>query len=330
MSLRHRRFLLIGILGLLLVGCLHLFIGEIPISFSDFWNSLTNYDLSNPDHIIARDFRIPRLLMAIMAGAGLSLAGLLMQNLFNNPLAGPNILGISTGSSLFVALTIMTGSSFFITDIGIISSALIGALLFGTIILLFSAFSKSHASLLLIGIMIGSFSGALVSVIQSMSTAQALKVFTMWSLGSLQNVSFTQLPLVFFIFSLGIIASFTLIRILNALSLGTSQASMIGINLLSAKIIIISITSLLTGLVTAFCGPIAFVGLAVPNLVKMVFKTSDYFVLILGSIFIGAIFMVGCDILIQLIDPFIHLPINAVTSIIGAPFIIFIIIKKLA
>jgi iron complex transport system permease protein len=329
MSVHHRKLLIIGICALFVAMICHLMVGAISIHLSDFWSSLFTYDSSNVNHIIARDIRIPRMVMAIIAGAGLSVAGLLMQNLFNNPLAGPNILGISTGSSLFVALLIMTGISFFSSDFGIVASALIGAFLFGIIILFFSAFSRSHASLLLIGIMIGSFSGAFVSLLQSISSAQALKVFTMWSLGSLQNVTFAQLPFIILLFSVGVFSSFLIIRILNALSLGANRAEMLGIPMKTTKIVIIGITALITGIVTAFCGPIAFVGLAVPNLVKIIFKTQDHLVLILGSLFVGAVFMLLCDILVQLLDATIHLPINAITSIIGAPFIIFIILKKL-
>ena len=315
--------------AIILFAFLHLFSGTIQISFSDFINGLFKYDSENVNQIIVRNFRLPRMMMAIVSGAGLSVAGLLMQNLFNNPLAGPNILGISTGSSLFVAFSIMSGIPFFVSDIGIIASALIGAMLFGLIILAFSLFTKSHSSLLLIGIMIGSFSGALVSILQSVSDAQELKIFTIWAMGSLQQVEFGQLFLIQTIFIIGVGLTFLLIRAMNALVLGSNQASLLGINIRMVRILVIGITSILTGLITAFCGPIAFVGLAVPNLVKIIFKTQNHKVLILGSIAIGAIFMLICDIFVQLLDKYIHLPINAITSMLGAPFIVFIILKKL-
>lgn len=307
----------------------HLFAGKISISINDLYNGLLNYDSENTQHIIVRDFRIPRMVMAIVSGAGLSVAGLLMQNLFNNPLAGPNILGISTGSSLFVAFSIMSGIPFFMSDFGIISSALIGAFASGLLILFFSAFAKSHTSLLLIGIMIGSFTGAFVSILQSFSDAQELKVFTIWAMGSLQQVSYEQLPIILSVFAVGVGACFLLIRMLNALTLGSENASMLGINVKNVRLVVIVVTAILTGLITAYCGPIAFVGLAVPNLVKIVFKTQDHLKLIVGSLFIGAIFMLLCDWIIQLLDAYIHLPINAITSMIGAPFVIFIILKKL-
>lgn len=316
---------------LLLAGMmvLHLVAGEIPVSFQEFKDALFNYDPENTQHIIARDFRIPRMLMAVLSGAGLSVAGLLMQNLFNNPLAGPNILGISTGSSLFVAFSIMTGIPFFTSDTGVVSSALIGALIFGLIILFFSLFARSQTSLLLIGIMIGSFSSAFVSILQTMSDVQQLKAYTLWAMGSLQHVTFEQLPLLIAVFLVGIVASLGLVRTLNALSIGDTNARLLGIQIRAARVIIIAITALITGLITAYCGPIAFVGLAVPNMARMLFKTQNHLILIPACLFTGAIFVLACDILIQLLDATIHLPFNAITSLIGAPFVIFIILKRL-
>ncbi len=326
---RHRILFIVVAVLLPLVALWHLFAGAIGIPLSDFFGSFTHYDSSNTGHIIMRDFRFPRMMMAIVSGAGLSVAGLLMQNLFNNPLAGPNILGISTGSSLFVAISIMTGYSIFSTDFGILSSALLGAMVFGGIILVFSLFARSHTSLLLIGIMIGSFSSAFVSIIQTYSDSQELKVFVMWAMGSLQQVTFEQIPMILLILFFGLALCFLLIRSLNALALGSENASQLGINVKQIRIFIILVTALLTGVITAFCGPIAFIGLAVPNLTKILFKTQNHLTLIIGCILIGSIFMLLCDIIIQSLDSYIHLPINALTSLIGAPFVIFIILKRL-
>ncbi|MES2799374.1 MAG: iron ABC transporter permease [Bacteroidota bacterium] len=328
----RRNYYLFGVLMLMLLGLswLHLVVSPVnKLTIGDQFSAVFQFDSENFNHLIARELRIPRLVMAIIAGAGLSVAGLLMQNLFNNALAGPNILGISTGSSLFVAFSIMSGIPFFRSDLGIISSALLGAMLFGLIILLFSRFTKSHTSLLLIGIMIGSFSGAFVSILQLMSDAQELKIFTVWALGSLQQVAFEQLPIIIASFLIGIAACFMMIRSLNAMVLGAQSAGVLGINLKTIKVFIILITALLTGLITAFCGPIAFVGLAVPNLMKIVLKTQNNTHLIIGSLLAGGTFMLCCDIIVQLLEPTIHLPINAITSLIGAPFVIFIILKKL-
>lgn len=317
------------LLVLTLAVLLHLFSGQIRITLNEFCDALFSFDQNNTQHIIAREFRIPRMTMAILAGAGLSISGMLMQTLFNNPLAGPYVLGINSGSSLFVAFTMMTGVSFFQSDIGIITSALMGALVFGFVILSFSLFVKSHISLLLIGLMLGSFTGSIISILQTFSTAQELKAFTMWTMGSLQNVQLHQLPLILLLFLSGIILCLFLIKPLNVLVIGENTASVLGMNIKMIRIATISVTALFTGLITAYCGPIAFVGLAVPNLTRYLFRSQSHGKLIVANLFIGALFLVLSDTIIQLLEHKIQLPINAFTSIVGAPLIILIVLKRL-
>lgn len=319
---------LTGIGILMILASVHLFVGSTSISLQDFIHSLFQYDDTNTKHLIARDLRIPRMLMSIIAGSGLSLSGLLMQTIFKNPLAEPNILGVSTGASLFVALTILSGITFFQSDWGLISSALLGAFLFGIVILFFARFVKYQGSLLLVGIMLGSFSAAFISVIQAWSEAHQLKIYTMWAMGSLQQVTIHQLPIIGIVFLSGIGLSFFFVRSLNALVLGNENASILGINVRNVRVFTILIAAILTGLITAFCGPIAFIGMAVPNLVKMIFKTQNHTHLIVGSLIIGACFLLFCDVLIQVCSTHLLLPINAVTAMIGAPFVIYIIIKR--
>lgn len=326
MSIRLK--FLIGSMILAVLAIVHLLVGTTNLSLSDFIRSLVDYDISNTNHLIARDLRIPRMITAVIAGAGLSLAGLLMQTIFNNPLAEPNILGVSTGASLLVALTLLSGFSFFHSDLGLISSALTGAFIFGIIILFFARFVRSHGSLLLIGIMLGSFSASFISIIQAWSDAHQLKLYTLWAMGSLQQITFQQLPIVSLIFLTGLISCFFLPRSLNALVIGQENASLLGISVRNVRLFVILISSVLTGLITAFCGPIAFIGIAVPNLVKMIFKTQNHRILIIGNILTGAAFLLFCDILIQLLSETMLLPINAVTSMIGAPFVIYIILKR--
>ncbi|NGF76735.1 iron ABC transporter permease [Fluviicola sp. SGL-29] len=327
-AIPFRLKIFIGTLLLIGLAIWHLFAGSTTISVSDFYNALADYDYSNTNHIIARDLRIPRTLMAMIAGAGLSLAGLLMQTIFKNPLAEPNILGVSTGASLFVAITLLTGISFFQSDWGLIASALFGAFIFGTIILFFARFVRSQGSLLLVGIMLGSFSAAFISIIQAWSDAHQLKLYTLWAMGSLQQVSFQQLPLVCLMFSGTVFLSFFFVRALNALILGQENASLLGINVRNVRVFAILIAAVLTGLITAFCGPIAFLGMAVPNLVKMILKTHNHRLLIIGCLLTGGSFLLMCDILVQLLSGFMLLPINAITSMIGAPFVIYIILKR--
>lgn len=324
------KWIMIGLTVFLpIVVLIHFFSGENEIALSDLSNAFLYYDPSNTNHIIIREFRLPRVVMAIIAGSGLSMAGLLMQTLFNNPLAGPYVLGINSGSSFFVAFSLMTGIPFLTSDFGTISSALVGAFVFGLIILSFSYVVKSHISLLLIGMMLGSFTSAFVSILQSMSDPQELKVFTMWTMGSLQQVDLSQLPLIIVFFVIGILACLFVIKPLNILILGERQATMLGVQIKTIRLVLILITAILTGLVTAFCGPIAFVGLAVPNLVKMLFKTQEHSILLVGCLLIGSIFLLVCDVFVQLLESSVHIPINALTSIIGAPFVIFIVLKRL-
>ena len=310
----------------------HLFAGQIEIGMSEFYDAIFNFDPVKPktNHLLAREFRIPRMTMAIIAGAALSIAGLLMQTLFNNPLAGPYVLGINSGASLFVAFSFMTGIPLLTSDLGTVSSALIGAFLFGVLIMSFSYKVKSHISLLLIGLMLGSFTSAVVYILQSVSSAEELKAFTMWAMGSLQHTQLSELPFILLLFIAGIIGSLFIVKPLNVLVIGERDAKLLGTNIRVVRLIIISFTALLTGLITAYCGPIAFVGLAIPNLVKIVFKTQKHGTLLLASALTGGIFLLLCDLIIQLLEQHINIPINAFTSLIGAPFVVFIVLRRLA
>ena len=313
-----------------IIATLHLTVGQFDLDFSLMKDALFNFDSTDTYQVIFRDFRLPRLFMGIIAGSGLAISGLLMQTLFNNPLAGPYILGINSGASLFAAVSIMTGVSFFTTQFGTISSALLGAFIFGLIILSFSLLVRSRVSLLLIGVMLGSFSGALITVIQSMSDAFQLKKFTIWTMGSLQQVSFDDFPMIVLFYVLALLILVFAIKPLNAIVIGEGQAALLGVPVKFMRIVLIFITAILTGLITAYCGPIAFVGLAVPNLVKLLFKTQNHKTLLVGSFIFGILFLLFSDWLVQLLWGDIHLPLNAVTSLIGAPFVILIILKKLA
>lgn len=331
MTFKKRDLVFFIVLSVLLIVSLfaHLFSGQFPVSFSDFTQSLFHFDEENIQQLIAREFRIPRITMTLLAGSGLAVSGMLMQTLFNNPLAGPYVLGINSGSSLLVALALMSGFSFFSSDLGIIFSALSGALLFGFIILGLSLYVKSHISLLLIGLMLGSFTGAIITVLQSMSSAQELKAYTIWTMGSLQQTQFDQLPIILLFFVIGISLCIFLIKPLNVLVLGEKTTEILGMNIKRIRILTITVTALLTGLITAFCGPIAFVGLAVPNLTRIVLKTQSHGKLLVANLLFGAFFLVIADTIIQLLEKTIALPINAFTSLIGAPLIILIVLKRL-
>ncbi len=328
-STQHK-WILLGIVILLpILAWIHLTAGIISIETGTIFDAIFSYDDNNTLHVITREIRIPRMTMAIIAGAGLSIAGLLMQTLFNNPLAGPYVLGINSGASLFVAFSIMTGIPFLTSDLGIVTNALIGAFIFGLIIVLFSELIRSQISLLLVGLMLGSFTSAIVSMLQTVSGAEELKVFTLWALGSLMRVDSAQLPLIVLIFSIGLAMTFLLVKPLNVLVMGQKQAQLMGIHYRRVRILIIFVTALLTGLITAFCGPIAFVGLAVPNLLKLLMKTQNHGVLLIAAALFGGAFVLACDIIIQLMENSFMVPINVFTSIIGAPIVVLLVLRRL-
>lgn len=307
---------------------LHFQSGEITVSFVDIYNSIFHYNENQTTHILFLEFRLPRIIMALIAGASLSVAGMLMQTMFNNPLAGPYILGINSGASLLVAIGILSGFSLFQSTGGLIGAALIGSFLVGSLMLLLAGKIRSNIGLLLVGIMISSFIGSIISFLEAGSNAEKLRNFTLWSMGSLQHVQLNQIvPILGVVFS-AFIGVFFCVKPLNILVLGEVSANSLGINTKRLNLVIILLTAILAGVVTAFCGPIAFVGLAVPNVTRMFFKTRNHRILLFANLIIGSIFMLICDILILQLEHLMVIPINVLTSFIGAPFVIYVVFKS--
>lgn len=303
-------------------------LGSISMSLTDVLDGLFSYDEQQLEHLTVRVFRFPRVVMGVLAGVGLSLSGLLMQTLFQNPLAGPYVLGINSGASLTVALATMSGFYIFNQAIGLIGVALIGALGAGLFVLFCSLYVRSKISLLLLGVMFGAFTGALVNVIQTYSSPEDLKKFTLWGFGSLQNVQTEQLIPISSAMLVGFILTLTLVKPLNLLTLGDQNASFLGVRIKGVRLLIVLITAVFTGTITAFCGPIAFIGLIVPNLTKMLLKTANHLYLVVGTSFLGAVMLLVCDVLMQLVQPHLILPLNALTALMGAPVVVWIIIKR--
>ena len=285
--------------------------------------------------IILWNFRLPKAFTAILVGMALSISGLLMQTLFRNPLAGPYVLGLSSGASLGVAFVIL-GASFlpsflstiFLSSYGIVLASALGSAFVLIAVLAVSQRLKDTMAILIVGLMFGSLTSAVVSVLSYFSTAEQLQKFTFWSLGSLANLSWNEVSLLFIITSIGIILSFLVIKPLDALLLGEKYAKSLGVNFKKTRYIIILATSILAGSITAFVGPIAFIGLAVPHIAKLLFQTSNHFILFWSTLLIGAIILLFCDIIAQCPGQDITLPINAVTSIIGAPIVIWLLVRK--
>ena len=285
--------------------------------------------------IIILNFRVPKAITAILVGSGLSISGLLMQTLFRNPLAGPFVLGISSGASLGVALLIL-GAGFFggmfsglaMSNWSLAIAASAGSGLVLLAVMLAANKVRNTMSILIIGLMFGSLSAAFISVLSYFSEASEIQQYIFWGFGSLGNLSWEEIGVFAFIFSLGILGILFVIKPLNSLLLGENYAKSLGINIKKSRNIILVITSILTGVITAFAGPIAFIGLAVPHMTKLVFKTSNHKILIPAVAIVGAIILLICDMIAQLPTSEFTLPINAITSLFGAPIIIWLLIRK--
>jgi len=277
--------------------------------------------------------RLPKAATCIIAGSALALGGLLMQTLFRNPLAGPDVLGLSSGASLMVALVLLvsTTGSGYLPSINAWSLALAASVGSGIIFLLIMTVAnrvKDNTSLLIIGLMIAAVSGAMVGVMQYVSSAQNLQAFVIWTLGSVGGTNWNEILILGIMMTAGAVVSFILVKPLNTWLLGDNYAISLGINLKRSRMLIVMVTSVLVGGVTAFCGPIAFVGLAVPHLVRLLVPTTNHKILLPMVMAGGAILMLLCDILAQVPGSSNTLPLNAVTSIIGAPVVIWVVLKS--
>lgn len=327
-SVKYRWIFFSSICLLLLLVVWHVFAASTQGSFLDLWNSIFHFSENNINEVVFREIRIPRTVMALVAGVALSISGLLLQNLFSNPLAGPSSLGISSGASLSVAFFLMFASSSLHANTSIIFVSFLGALLFSVLILVISFWIKSQVSLLLIGLMLSSFTSAIIQILQAYSDTNQLKLFTLWGQGSLQMLNYNQIFAVSSFLILGLFFLLFLIKPLNVFVLGEAQAQALGVNTSIFRIGCVAISSLLLGLVTAFCGPIAFIGLAVPNVVKILFKTQNHLVLLSACALIGAIVVLLCDLVVYVCEPYFLLPLNSVTALVGAPVVIYVIVKS--
>lgn len=285
--------------------------------------------------LIIQDYRLPKALTAILVGSGLGISGLLMQTLFRNPLAGPFVLGISSGASLGVAVIILgTGvfggvfASLLVSKWSIILAASFGSFLVLSAVLVVSSRIRDTMAILIIGLMFGSITTAVVSVFSYFSTAEQLQQYIFWGFGSLGNLSWSELGVFFCVYSLGLLLTVFSIKALNSLLLGENYAKSLGLNIKQSRLIIILATSFLAGTITAFAGPIAFIGLAIPHITRQIFTTSNHKILLPAVFLFGAIIMLICDSISQLPTSDYMLPINAITSLIGAPVVIWLLVRK--
>lgn len=321
---------------LLLCFIVNISLGSVSIPLNDTFHAITGGDVQQESwRYIIWNYRIPKAFTAVLVGSGLALSGLLMQTLFRNPLAGPFVLGISSGASLGAALLIM-GSTLFsgwlgiglVNDVSLAVAASTGSFLVLMAVMAVASRIKDTMALLIIGLMFGSITAAVVTVLSYLSNAEKLQQFIYWSFGSVGNLSWPQLMLLLAIIMIGILLSILSIKSLNAFLLGESYARSLGVNLKRSRYLIITATGLLAGGVTAFAGPIAFIGLAVPHLTRQIFDTTNHRILVPAVLVYGSILLLLCDTIAQLPTSAYVLPINAITSIIGAPVVIWLLVKR--
>lgn len=322
-------------ISILLLLLLNISLGSIHIPVTDILDWLTGGSAGKESwNNILLNFRLPKALAAIAVGTGLSISGLQTQTLFRNPLAGPFVLGLSSGASLGVALLFLfgLGSTLSATVLSsgwmVVIAASIGSGLVLSLVLLVSLKVRDSMTLLIIGLMFASLTGAIVSILQYFSTGEEIQVYLFWTFGSLGGLSWDEITIMVIIVCVGLLLSFLSIKPLNALLLSENYVQSMGLSIKTVRIVIIASTSLLAGSITAFCGPIAFIGLAVPHLTRLLFDTSDHKILLPAVGMVGAIVMLVCDIISQVPGSEMILPINAITSIVGAPVVIWIIIRK--
>ena len=332
----YRTFFLLLTSILLITFLASISLGTVSIPLKDVIISLFGGEpIKSAWKFIVLEYRLPKAITAILSGGGLAVSGLLMQTLFRNPLAGPFVLGLSSGASLGVALLILGAGIFGASFGGFLlgSWSLVIASAFGSFLVLLAVLSvtfkvKDTMTILIIGLMFGSVTAAVVSVLSYFSNAEQLQQFVFWSFGTLGNVSWDGILILVSCIAIGLLISMFTIKALNALLLGENYAKSMGINLKLATFWIIIATSLLAGSITAFTGPIAFVGLAVPHLTRQYINSSNHRVLLPAVFMSGAVLMLICDTLAQLPFSELTLPINAITSLIGAPVVIWLLVRK--
>ena len=323
-------------LGILLFF-LNLFVGSVTIPFADLFKVFFGEETNSTVSTIVFEYRLPQAVTALFAGAALSVAGLLMQTLFRNPLADPSMLGISSGAGLGVAITILfTGilggsalSSFGLwSNIGVSIAAFLGATLVLMLILGFSSRVRNMTTLIIIGLMVSYLAGSLTDIMKFFSMKEDIHAFVIWGMGSFSAVGKTKLAFFSISIILGLFASLFMSKNLNIMLLGDLYAENLGLNVKRNNLFVILVSGYLTAIVTAYCGPIAFLGLAIPHLTRFIFKTSDHRVLVPAVMLIGMIVSLLCNLVARMPGFEGNLPINAVTAFIGAPIVIWVILRK--
>ena len=321
--MRSRSAILFAMLAALtlFLFLLDLAVGAVAVPLGDVWAALTGGDCPRATAKIILNIRLIKAVVALLAGAALSVSGLQMQTLFRNPLAGPYVLGISSGASLGVALVVRAG---FGSSIGIAGAAWLGAALVLVVIAAVGHRIKDIMVILILGMMFSSGVGAIVQILQYLSKEESLKAFVIWTMGSLGDVTFDQLAVLVPSIIAGLLLAVVTIKPLNLLLFGEEYAVTMGLNIRRSRGLLFLSTTLLAGTVTAFCGPIGFIGLAMPHVTRMLFRNSDHRVLVPGTVLSGAAVLLLCD----LVSKMFTLPINAITALLGIPIVVWVVLRN--
>jgi iron complex transport system permease protein len=317
--------------GVGLIFVLSLAIGSVSIPLPEVLNILLGGTPTKPGwRTIIWQFRFPRSLTAMLAGSALAVSGLQLQTLFCNPLAGPFVLGISSGASLGVAIVVLASQQLglFYGDLGIITAACIGAASVAMLVIIVARLVQSAIALLVLGLMFGYATGAMVNILLQLSSAQQVQQFVIWTFGSFGGVTWGQLPLLATGVGIGGAIALISTAALNVMLLGEVQAQSLGVNLARLRLLVLLSSSILAGIVTAFCGPIAFLGVAVPHLCRGVLRTADLRWLLPGVVIVGAGLALVADLLSQILVRSSVLPLNSVTALIGTPILIWVILRR--
>lgn len=321
--MRSRSAILFAMLAALtlFLFLLDLAVGAVAVPLGDVWAALTGGDCPRATAKIILNIRLIKAVVALLAGAALSVSGLQMQTLFRNPLAGPYVLGISSGASLGVALVVLAG---FGSSIGIAGAAWLGAALVLVVIAAVGHRIKDIMVILILGMMFSSGVGAIVQILQYLSKEESLKAFVIWTMGSLGDVTFDQLAVLVPSIIAGLLLAVVTIKPLNLLLFGEEYAVTMGLNIRRSRGLLFLSTTLLAGTVTAFCGPIGFIGLGMPHVTRMLFRNSDHRVLVPGTVLSGAAVLLLCD----LVSKMFTLPINAITALLGIPIVVWVVLRN--
>ena len=332
-------YILLLALSIGVLFLLNLFLGSVDIPFRSIWNILWGMDEGESviwQNIIWKS-RVPQALTAMVAGAGLAVSGLQMQTVFRNPLAGPSVLGISSGASLGVAFLVLLSGSIggialsrlgFMGEIALTMAAIIGALSIMALIVYVSQKVHGNVTLLIIGVMIGYVANAVIGVLKFFSVEEDIRAYVIWGLGSFARVSGNQMMVFVCIMAVLLPLSFLLIKTLNLLLLGDAYARNLGLNIKRARLQVIACSGVLVAIVTAYCGPITFLGLAVPHLCRGIFRSSDHRILMPASLLAGAALALLCNLIARMPGFEGALPVNSVTALVGAPVVVSVLFKK--